>query len=353
MSADSAVTYTSVYSEARSWSIPSKDPYEEAAQQLLDQAPRSLEYVPNPIELEDHVPVHIPKHPKDLVSAKDEAPIETYIPKVASAPTPPLSPSFLSLSTVGNTHNVYDAGAYQGNSYQPQGNRSLLSYHSDNYLGPPGFNQNQNQNNQNQNFHNKNRNQGNHNPQGNNQRRNQFFQGASLGQNPPPAYQALVHQPQIPQPQVVTINEFTNFMKANNATLKNMQTNKTSLTNSNLELKNMFGQFIKMNTALSSGLGTLPCNTITNPKEDLKERETEATKDTVHPTNNGGTKDVQPSVVPTESPILNSEPVIAPIIELVASPSYLMLTLEGFPFFTVNTKEYHSECSGNYHKDNA
>ncbi|GJS55580.1 reverse transcriptase domain-containing protein [Tanacetum coccineum] len=34
------------------------------------------------------------------------------------------------------------------------------------------------------------------------------------------------------------------------------------------------------------------------------------------------------------------------------SQSCLMLTLEGFPFITVNTKEYHSECSGNYHKDN-
>nr|GFB13494.1 hypothetical protein [Tanacetum cinerariifolium] len=33
--------------------------------------------------------------------------------------------------------------------------------------------------------------------------------------------------------------------------------------------------------------------------------------------------------------------------------SCLMLTLEGFPFITVNTKEYRSECSGNYHKDNA
>nr|GEY07814.1 reverse transcriptase domain-containing protein [Tanacetum cinerariifolium] len=159
-------------------------------------------------------------------------------------------------------------------------------------------------------------------------------------------YQAPVHQPQIPQPQVVTTNEFTNFMKANDAILKNMQTNMTSLTNSNLELKNMFGQFIKMNTALSLGSGTLLGNTITNPKEDLKgittlsetayqgptipttssssssvvERETKATKDTVHPSNNGSTKDVQPSVVPTESPILNSEPVISPIIEPVASP---------------------------------
>nr|GFA58046.1 hypothetical protein [Tanacetum cinerariifolium] len=40
---DSAVTYTSVHSEARSWSIPSEDPYEEATQQLLEQAPRSPE----------------------------------------------------------------------------------------------------------------------------------------------------------------------------------------------------------------------------------------------------------------------------------------------------------------------
>ncbi|GKC59153.1 hypothetical protein Tco_1086751 [Tanacetum coccineum] len=51
MSVDFAVTYTSVHSKARSWSIPSEDPYEEVAQQLLEQAPRSPEYVP-----EDHVP---------------------------------------------------------------------------------------------------------------------------------------------------------------------------------------------------------------------------------------------------------------------------------------------------------
>nr|GEW33659.1 DNA-directed DNA polymerase [Tanacetum cinerariifolium] len=131
--------------------------------------------------------------------------------------------------------------------------------------------------------------------------------------------------------------------KVNDAILKNMQTNMTSLKNSNLDLKNMFGQFMKMNTASSSGSRTLPANTITNPKEDLKgiitrsgtayqgpmipttssspivERECEATKDKVHPTNNGSTEDVQPSVVPTESPILTSEPVISPIIELVAS----------------------------------
>nr|GFA79534.1 reverse transcriptase domain-containing protein [Tanacetum cinerariifolium] len=49
------------------------------------------------------------------------------------------------------------------------------------------------------------------------------------------------------------------------------------------------------------------------------ERETEATKDTVHPTNNGSTIDVQPPVVQTESPILNFEPVVTPIIEPVVT----------------------------------
>ncbi|GJT04759.1 hypothetical protein Tco_0839221 [Tanacetum coccineum] len=74
MSADSAVTYTSVHSEARSWSIPSEDPYEEAAQQLFEQAPRHPEYVP-----ENHIPVYIPEpeHPEDLVPAEDLHPSGT------------------------------------------------------------------------------------------------------------------------------------------------------------------------------------------------------------------------------------------------------------------------------------
>nr|GEV07091.1 reverse transcriptase domain-containing protein [Tanacetum cinerariifolium] len=108
----------------------------------------------------------------------------------------------------------------------------------------------------------------------------------------------------------------------------------TSLTNTNLELKNMFGQFMKMNTASSSGSRTLPSNTITNPKEDFKgittrsgnvyqgpmipttssppktvKRETEVTKNTVPPTNNRRTKDIQPPVFQIEIPIPNSEPI--------------------------------------------
>nr|GEX18736.1 reverse transcriptase domain-containing protein [Tanacetum cinerariifolium] len=164
---------------------------------------------------------------------------------------------------VGQTQDVYAAGAYQGNSYQPQGNGNLLSYRSDNYLGPPGFNQNQNRNNQNQNFHNQNKNQGNHNPQENNQ--------------------------------------------ANDAILKNMQTNMTSLKNSNLELKNMFGQFMKMNTSSTLGSRTVPGNTITNPKEDLKGIITRS-----------GTAYPGP-MIPTTSSFLVVE-LNSPIIEPIASP---------------------------------
>nr|GEW36290.1 reverse transcriptase domain-containing protein [Tanacetum cinerariifolium] len=179
-------------------------------------------------------------------------------------------------ATVGQSQNVYAAGAYQGgNSYQAQGNRNLLSYRSDNYLGPPGFNQNQNRNNQNQNFQNQNKNQGNNHgiSQGNNQGRNKFFQRASHSPNPPPAYQAPayqalgyqapVHQPPIPQP----------------------------------------------GTAYQGP--TIPTTSSSPPK--VEERETEVTKDTVPPTNHGSTKDVQPSVVQIETPIPNSEPVVAPV----------------------------------------
>ncbi|GJT34398.1 reverse transcriptase domain-containing protein [Tanacetum coccineum] len=244
-------------------------------------------------------------------------------------------------ATIGQTQNVYAAGAYNqgGNTYQPQGNRKLLSYRSDNYLGPPGFNVNQNQNRNNQN-QNQNRNQG------NNQARNQFFQGANHVQNPTPAYQASayqdkapVHQAPIPQPQVITNAEFSNYMKANDAILKNMQTNMTTLTNYTNDLKNMLGQFMKMNIASTLGSGTLPSHTITNPREDLKgittrsgvaykgptipttsssppkvvKRKTEVTKDTVPPTNNGGTEDVQPPFVQVETYVPIPEPVEAPI----------------------------------------
>nr|GEY74484.1 reverse transcriptase domain-containing protein [Tanacetum cinerariifolium] len=56
---------------------------------------------------------------------------------------------------------------------------------------------------------------------------------------------------------------------------------------------------------------TIP-TTYSPPK--VVERKTGVTKDTVPPTNNGSTKDVQPSVVQVETPIPNSEPVVDPVV---------------------------------------
>ncbi|GJT91838.1 hypothetical protein Tco_1080683 [Tanacetum coccineum] len=119
----------------------------------------------------------------------------------------------------------------------------------------------------------------------------------------------------------------------------------TTLASSTNDLKNMLGQFMKMNTASTLGLGTLPSNAINNPTEDLKgittrsgvaykgpmilttssspkevERETKVTKDTVPPTNNGSTKYVQPPVVQVETQVPNSEPVVAPVVEPIEAP---------------------------------
>ncbi|GJX36399.1 reverse transcriptase domain-containing protein [Tanacetum coccineum] len=110
-------------------------------------------------------------------------------------------------------------------------------------------------------------------------------------------------------------------------------------------LTDMLSKFVNSNTASTSGSGSLPSNTITNPKVDLKgittrsgvayqgptipttssppkvvERETEVTKDTVPPTNNGSTKDVQPPVVQVQPQVPNSEPVVAPVSALKANP---------------------------------
>nr|GFC01786.1 hypothetical protein [Tanacetum cinerariifolium] len=70
MSADSAVTYSSVHSEA----------------------PHSPEYVPR-----DHVPMFVPKfeHPEDLVPAEDEAPASLLPPEFLSPRIRPLSPRAL------------------------------------------------------------------------------------------------------------------------------------------------------------------------------------------------------------------------------------------------------------------
>nr|GFA73780.1 reverse transcriptase domain-containing protein [Tanacetum cinerariifolium] len=86
----------------------------------------------------------------------------------------------------------------------------------------------------------------------------------------PPAYQAPAYQAPIPQTQSVSKTNFENYVKANDAVIRNMQNQGQNVENQLANLTNMLSKFMSSNTASSSGSGTLPGNTVTNPKEDLK-----------------------------------------------------------------------------------
>nr|GEW43177.1 reverse transcriptase domain-containing protein [Tanacetum cinerariifolium] len=104
-------------------------------------------------------------------------------------------------------------------------------------------------------------------------------------------------------------------------------------------LTDMLSKFVSSNTASSSGSGTLPSNTITNPKEDLKgittrsgvayqgptiptpskvmKQGTKVTKDQVQTPSSQSTTPVQPLVVQSETQTLVSKPVVAPVSALM------------------------------------
>nr|GEY50752.1 reverse transcriptase domain-containing protein [Tanacetum cinerariifolium] len=201
----------------------------------------------------------------------------------------------------------------QGNpGYRPQGVA--------NQIRPPGFVQPNVQNNQNQFSP----------PQG-------FNRGNNFNQEP--TYQATAQQNQN-----FHLNELEKIKRMNEVSMKAKQNQidmvkndlrneiktsiQTSLSNQTNEINNIMASLLQMNIASPSSSSTLPSNTVANPKSDLKaittqsgvsydgpsipppvvENAPEATKDTVIPTNNGNTKDVQPQTVPSKSPVSTSEP---------------------------------------------
>ncbi|GKB94590.1 reverse transcriptase domain-containing protein, partial [Tanacetum coccineum] len=120
--------------------------------------------------------------------------------------------------------------------------------------------------------------------------------------------------------QGVSKTNFENYVKANDVVLRNMQNQGQGLQNQMTNLTEMLSKFVNSNTASSSNSSSLPSNTVTNPKEDLKgittrsgtayqgptiptfspkvvERRTEVTKDTIFPTNNGIT-----ALMPNQKP---------------------------------------------------
>nr|GEV17474.1 reverse transcriptase domain-containing protein [Tanacetum cinerariifolium] len=143
----------------------------------------------------------------------------------------------------------------------------------------------------------------------------------------PPPYQALAYQAPNPQTQGVLNEDFLAYFKANDAVMRNMQTQDQNMQNQLTNLIDLITKFVNSNSASTSSSGTLPSNTIANPRSDLKaittrsgvsydrtqiphphsflpkvvENKPEATKDTVNPTNNGSTEDVQPQPNPKSS----------------------------------------------------
>ncbi|GKF18005.1 reverse transcriptase domain-containing protein [Tanacetum coccineum] len=78
------------------------------------------------------------------------------------------------------------------------------------------------------------------------------------------------YQAPVPQTHGVSKTDFDNYVKANDAVLRNIQNQGQTLQNQMANLTDMLSKFVISNTASTSGSGTLLGNTVTNPKEDLK-----------------------------------------------------------------------------------
>ncbi|GJX92903.1 reverse transcriptase domain-containing protein [Tanacetum coccineum] len=133
-----------------------------------------------------------------------------------------------------------------------QGNASYRPQMVANHIRPPGFPPMQNhQNNQNRGI-NFNQNWGNN---SNQNRGNNFNQGQ--------IYQPQINQPPTFQAPGVSKPDFDNYVKANDAVMQNMQNQMANITD-------LITKFVNSNTASTSGSGSLPSNTIANPKGDVK-----------------------------------------------------------------------------------
>nr|GEZ28683.1 reverse transcriptase domain-containing protein [Tanacetum cinerariifolium] len=209
----------------------------------------------------------------------------------ATSPTPALVKAVESnCVTCGGTHSYQNCPATSRNVYQDniheyvsqaasanynQGNTGFCPQMVANQIRPPGFPPVQN----NQNNFNR----------GNNftQNRGGNFNQSNFNQSQlhrPQVNQALAYQTHIPQTQNVSQTDFERYVKANDAVLRNMQSQGQStqtqcqniqnqyqtVQNQLANLTDMMSKFMSSNMASSSGSGTLPSNTVTNPKKDLK-----------------------------------------------------------------------------------
>ncbi|GKA77883.1 reverse transcriptase domain-containing protein [Tanacetum coccineum] len=184
--------------------------------------------------------------------------------------------------TCGGAHSYRNCPATDGNVYRDkiqeyvsqaaatnfnQGNTNSRPSMVSNQIQPPGFPPNQNNQNR---F---NQNQGNNFNQNRgtnfNQNRGSNFNQGQVYQ--PPMIQTPVYQAQAPaqQMQGVLKTDFENYVKAIDAVLRNIQNQGQCLQNQMTNLTKMLSKFISSNTASSSSSGTLPSQTVTNPREHV------------------------------------------------------------------------------------
>nr|GFA31157.1 reverse transcriptase domain-containing protein [Tanacetum cinerariifolium] len=238
--------------------------------------------------------------------------------------------------TCGGTHSYQNCPATSENVYRDsiqeyvsqaavanynQGNTSFRPQMVANQIRPLGFPPHQNNQNNFSRGNNFNQNRGGNFNQSN------FNQGSNFNQcqlHRPQVNQPLAYQAHIPQTQRVSQTDFESYVKANDAILRNMQSQGQNTQNQcqniqnqyqNLQiqmanLSDMMSKFVSSNTASSSGSGLLPLlpsNTITNPKEELKGITTRSGVAYQGPT------------IPTPSKVVKqgTEPIVAPVSALM------------------------------------
>nr|GEY67238.1 hypothetical protein [Tanacetum cinerariifolium] len=208
-----------------------------------------------------------------------------------SSSTPVISSDVAELKDMENAYrdNIQEYVSQAAAVNYNQGNTGFRPQMVANQILPPGFAPHQN-------------NQNNFN-QGNNFNQNRGGNFNQSNFNPPSFNQGQLNRPQY----------------------QNLQNQMATLTK-------MMSKLVNANTASSSKSGTLPGNTITNPKEYLKgittrsgvayqvpktpspsKQETKVTKDQVQNSSSQNTAPVQPSVIQSESQASVSEPVVAPV----------------------------------------
>ncbi|GJX42357.1 hypothetical protein Tco_0257347 [Tanacetum coccineum] len=246
----------------------------------------------------------------DVAELKDMVRALLLDKQTSPIPAPaPIKAVEQSCVTCGGAHSYRNCPATDSNNYRDniqeyvsqaaaanfnQGNSGYRPPPMANQIRPPGFPpmQHNNQAN-NQNRWNQNQNRGNGYNQGQIQRP-QVQQQAPMYQ--PPVNQHLAYQAPAHQASGVSKTDFESYVKANDAVMQNMQNQMSNITD-------LLTKIVNSNQASTSSSGSLPSNTVANPKGELKaittrsgvsydgpqipppvvEVETEVTKDTVLP----------------------------------------------------------------------